>query len=40
MLTVLLSANDPETGRQMSDAEVRANVLTFFVAGQEPQQPP
>ena len=35
MLAVLLSAEDPETGQQMSDAEVRANVLTFFVAGQE-----
>jgi cytochrome P450 len=35
MLTVLLSAKDPETGQQMSDSEVRANVLTFFVADQE-----
>jgi cytochrome P450 len=35
MLTVLLSAKDRETGQQMSDSEVRANVLTFFVAGQE-----
>jgi cytochrome P450 len=35
MLTVLLSAEDPETGRRMSDAEVKANILTFFVAGQE-----
>jgi cytochrome P450 len=35
MLTVLLSAQDPETGRRMSDAEVKANILTFFVAGQE-----
>jgi cytochrome P450 len=35
MLTVLLSAQDPETGQRMSDAEVKANILTFFVAGQE-----
>lgn len=35
MLTVLLSAQDPETGQVMSDAEVKANVLTFFVAGQD-----
>jgi cytochrome P450 len=35
MLTVLLTARDPETGQRMNDAEVKANILTFFVAGQE-----
>ena len=35
MLDTLLAASDPETGRGMSDAEVKANVLTFFFAGQE-----
>jgi cytochrome P450 len=35
MLTVLLTAQDPETGQRMNDAEVKANILTFFVAGQE-----
>jgi cytochrome P450 len=35
MLTVLLTAQDPETRQRMSDAEVKANILTFFVAGQE-----
>ena len=35
LLDTLLAAKDPETGRGMSDAEVKANVLTFFFAGQE-----
>ena len=35
ILTLLLEAQDPETGRGMSEAEVRANILTFIAAGQE-----
>jgi len=35
MLGLLLSARDPETGKAMSEAEVKANVLVFFFAGQE-----
>jgi cytochrome P450 len=35
MLGVMLAAQDPETGKSMSDVEVKANVLTFIVAGQE-----
>jgi cytochrome P450 len=35
ILTLLLEAQDPETGAGMSEAEVRANVLTFIAAGQE-----
>jgi cytochrome P450 len=35
MLGLLLSASDPETGKPMSEAEVKANVLVFFFAGQE-----
>jgi cytochrome P450 len=35
VLDALLMAKDPETGRHMSDAEVKANVLTFFFAGRE-----
>jgi cytochrome P450 len=35
MLGLLMTANDPETGRAMSEAEVKANVLIFFFAGQE-----
>ena len=35
MLDILLAAKDPETGRGLNDAEVKANVLTFFFAGQE-----
>jgi cytochrome P450 len=35
MLGILLAAKDPETGKYMSEAEVKANVLTFFFAGQE-----
>jgi cytochrome P450 len=35
VLDTLLAAKDPETERSMNDAEVKANVLTFFFAGQE-----
>jgi cytochrome P450 len=35
ILTLLLEAQDPETGRGMTEMEVRANLLTFMVAGQE-----
>jgi cytochrome P450 len=35
LLTLLLEAQDPETGDGMTEAEVRANVLTFISAGQE-----
>jgi cytochrome P450 len=35
ILTLLLQANDPETGIGMSEAEVRGNILTFIAAGQE-----
>jgi cytochrome P450 len=35
ILGLLLSARDAVSGRRMNEAEVKANVLTFFVAGQE-----
>ena len=35
LLTLLLRALDPATGRPMSVAEVRANILTFLSAGHE-----
>lgn len=35
LLTLLLEAVDPETGRGLSDVEVRANVITFIGAGHE-----
>ena len=35
LLTQLLTTRDPVTGRGMSEAEVRANVLTFVAAGNE-----
>ena len=35
LLTLLLEARDPETGEGLSEAEVRANVLTFISAGHE-----
>ncbi len=35
ILGILLAARDPVTGRGMAEAEVKANVLTFFLAGQE-----
>src|SRR5205085_364093 len=34
VLGQLLIAKDPETGTAMSEAEVKANVLVFFFAGQ------
>lgn len=35
ILTLLFEARDPETGAALSEAEIRANVLTFIAAGQE-----
>ncbi|MDE2379246.1 cytochrome P450 [Bradyrhizobium sp.] len=35
LLTLLLRALDPSTGRAMSFAEVRSNILTFLSAGHE-----
>lgn len=35
LLTLLLKAADPETGKGLSDAEVRANIVTFIGAGHE-----
>lgn len=35
LLDLLLDGEDPETGRSMSDAELRDNLLTFIVAGHE-----
>ena len=35
LLTLLLSAQDPESGRGMSDEDMRANILTFILAGHE-----
>ncbi len=35
LLTHLLQTSDPETGERLSEAEVRANVLTFIAAGHE-----
>lgn len=35
LLDLLLGAEDPETGRAMSVAELRDNLLTFIVAGHE-----
>jgi len=35
VLTLLLEAQDPETGAGLTDAEVRANILTFILAGHE-----
>ena len=35
LLTLLLEAADPETGRGLSDVEVRANIVTFIGAGHE-----
>lgn len=35
LLTLLLEAQDPQTGTGMSEAEVKANVLTFIAAGHE-----
>jgi cytochrome P450 len=35
LLTLLLNAIDPDTGRRMTEAEVRSNILTFIAAGHE-----
>ena len=35
LMDLLLGARDPETGREMRDAELRENLLTFIVAGHE-----
>jgi len=35
LLTLLLRAGDPETGRGMSEEDVRANIVTFINAGHE-----
>ena len=35
IMTLLLRARDPNTGERLSDAEVRANILTFIAAGHE-----
>jgi cytochrome P450 len=35
ILTLLLKAQDPETGEAMSEADVRANIITFIAAGHE-----
>jgi cytochrome P450 len=35
LLSLLLHALDPATGRPMSLAEVRSNILTFLSAGHE-----
>ncbi|MHC2003275.1 cytochrome P450 [Methylobacterium sp. CM6241] len=35
LLTLLLQAQDPETGKGLSDFEVRANIVTFIAAGHE-----
>ncbi|MEM8579425.1 MAG: cytochrome P450 [Pseudomonadota bacterium] len=35
LLDLLRAGTDPEDGRQMSDAELRDNLLTFIVAGHE-----
>ena len=35
LLTLLLRASDPETGRGMSEDDLRANIVTFIGAGHE-----
>ena len=35
LLTILLQASDPKTGQELSTAEIKANILTFFAAGFE-----
>jgi cytochrome P450 len=35
ILTLLLAALDPDTGEQMTEVEVRSNILTFIAAGHE-----
>ena len=35
LLNMILEAEDPKSGRRMSDAEARDNLLTFVIAGHE-----
>lgn len=35
ILSLLLKAQDPDTGRPMTETEVRSNILTFIAAGHE-----
>ena len=35
LLTLLLEAKDPETGKGLPDADIRANIVTFIFAGHE-----
>jgi cytochrome P450 len=35
LLTLLMSAKDPENGRAIAEADVRANIVTFINAGHE-----
>jgi cytochrome P450 len=35
LLTLLLKAQDPETGQGLTDLEVKANIVTFIAAGHE-----
>jgi cytochrome P450 len=35
LLSLLMNATDPETGRSMNDLDVRYNLLTFIAAGHE-----
>jgi cytochrome P450 len=35
LLTLLLGAKDPETGLGMPEADIRANIVTFIMAGHE-----
>jgi cytochrome P450 len=35
LLSLLIGANDPHTGRSMSETDVRDNILTFVLAGHE-----
>jgi cytochrome P450 len=35
LLSLLIGADDPETGRAMSETDVRENILTFVMAGHE-----
>jgi cytochrome P450 len=35
LMTLLLAAQDPETGRGLTDLEVKANIVTFIAAGHE-----
>ncbi len=35
VLTLLLEARDPESGRGLSEVEIKANIITFIAAGHE-----